>query len=185
MKTPVIKNSSACFTWRIHQHHGWKTIHSSYCDTRAEFDAECDRLAEDAASNSDNSPSLFNRDEYLECDYHTVPLKTDAVAVVACSKNDVQQFTNEAEAQAAHAKALREHGYARLLCDIGGHAGPTNIVDVEDITIHLLVNGRIASFTAPDAAHKFTEDEIEDSLGEGENAAQIAAMLNEQVRKYA
>ena len=186
MKTTIapvkITGSSASFTWRIHQHHGWKTLHSSYCDTRAEFDAECDRLAEDEASNSSDSPSLLSREDYLDSDYYSVLLQPATVAAVCISKNDVREFTSEAEAQAAYQIAMRDHGYARLLCDIGNHAGQTDVVDVEDITIRL---AGFMTFTAPDDTHKFTVEEITEGLGERDDVAEIVAMLNDRLRQYA
>ena len=171
------------WTWRIRKHHGWQLLHSDYCDTRAEFEASCDRIARDAASNSIDSPSLFtSREEYDECAYYTPAWPAAAAAAVAYSRGNVSFYPAAPDAEAAIDKAILEHGYATLLADIGNHAGPCNVVEASDISIRLA--GVPVSFDAPTTGHVFTEDEVRDALGDDYDCAQIAGSLNTHLQTY-
>jgi hypothetical protein len=171
------------WTWRIRKHHGWQLLHSDYCDSRAEFDASCDRIARDAASNSIDSPSLFtSREEYDDCAYYTPAWPADAAAAVAYSRGNVSFYPAAPDAEAAIDKAILEHGYATLLADIGNHAGPCNVVEASDISIRLA--GVPVSFDAPTTGHVFTEEEVRDALGDDFDCAQIAGALNTHLQTY-
>lgn len=171
------------WTWRIRKHHGWQLLHSDYCDTRAEFDASCDRLARDTASTSSDSPSLFsNREEYDECAYYVPAWPADAAAAVAYGRTDVSFYSTHADAEAVVDKATIQHGYDILLADMGNHAGPCNVVEASDITIRLA--GEPVSFDAATPDHVFTEEEVSDALGEGYDYPQIAAALNAHLQTY-
>jgi len=182
MKAPPVSGSSAKWTWRIRKHHGWQTIHSDYCDSRAAFSASCDRVAREAGSSS-NSPSLFtSRKDYDECGYYSPAWPDTAAAALGRARNDVAFFATIAEGEAAEAQAILDHGYDQLLADMGGHRGPCNVVEASHISIRL--TGELIWFDAPTIDHVFTADDVADALGDGYDHPAIAAALNDHLKDY-
>jgi hypothetical protein len=183
MKTISISGSTALWTWRVHQHHGWRLLHSDYCDTRAEFNASCDHVAREASTNSSDSPSLFtSREEYEECAYYTPTWPAGCAAAVAYSRSNVSFYPTTEDAETALDKATLEHGYSILLADMGNHAGPCNVVEAADISIRLA--GTPISFDAPTPDHVFTAQDVSDALGDNYDCEHAASVLNTHLKNY-
>lgn len=152
--------SNAARDWMLREHHGWTRLASNY-GTRAEFDAECEREISKAADSGDDSPSMFDRAEFLDCQYyqpHFASLAPETTHIVAEGRS-ISQFTSEADAQSAFDEARREYGVNQLTCDRGGHDGQTERVDVSDIRV---------SVTTPSGRYCFdfasAEDEVNAEL---------------------
>ncbi len=177
---------NAKFTWMLREHHGWTALHSAYVSTRAEWDKECASVVTEAANDSSDSPSLFNRAEFLDCEYYEcqfVSLKPETTHIVTKSADEIDQFTNEADAQAALDEAMSEHGLDRLYCDRGGHAGPTERVDVSDIDITVNVGSGSLKFSANDLDTEFTAEDVTDKDEDltAEEASAILEILHAQL----
>ncbi len=179
MKEIKIGNVNASFSWMLHEHHGWTELHSAYVSTRAEFNKECDEVALKAAGDSSDQPSLFDRAEFLECDYYQsqfASLATNTTHIVASGRNDIAEFTDEASAQKSLDEAMRDHGYSRLTCDRGGHAGETERVNVSDIDITVYVGNDSLKFNAADLDAEFTAQDVLDKA-EDLTAEEVASVL--------
>jgi len=155
---------SAKFNWMLHEHHGWAKLHRDFCCTREEWNKSCDEVIMKAAGDSSDQPSLFERDEFLTCDYYEsqfASIKTDTTHILTDGHSrTIEQFTNEADANKAYDEAMRDHGLARLTCDQGGHAGPTERVDVEDVEVTVYVRGEQYKFEADSDEANFDGAEI-------------------------
>lgn len=145
--TPEIKViSSASYEWKLHQHHGWKTLHSEYCDSRAEFDAACDDLARTKAQDSDSWSSQVGStadilaDQGQDQDRYSKQLRealesiTQPFVLVISPDywtDEAEGFDAEEAALEAQAEAEKDAGYELLTVDRGGHQGQTSVVNVK------------------------------------------------------
>jgi len=163
MKQIKLGSVNAKFAWMLREHHGWTTLHSGYVSSSAEFSKECDEVVIEAANDSSDQPSLFERAEFLECDYYEsqfANLKPETTHIVAKSTNDIEQFNDATTAQAALDEAMRDHGYSRLTVDRGGHAGETMRTDISDIDIAVYVGNDRLTFRAGDLDAEFTSEDV-------------------------
>lgn len=163
MNTIEIKaTANATRKWRLREHHGWTTLVDVY-GTRAEFEAVVEEAIASVAESSSDSPSLFTRADFLDCDYYEsqfASLKPETTHIVAKSADNIKQFTDEAEADKALAVAMLEYGYERLTCDRGGHAGETEKTFITDICV---------TITAPSGVYQFEFATAESELPSNED----------------
>ena len=184
MKEIKLETVNANFSWMLHEHHGWTELHGAYVSSRGGFESECDEVVLKAAGDSSDQPSLFDRAEFLDCDYyqsHFSKIAPETTHIVADGQNDIAEFTNLEAAQTAYDNDLREHGQERLTCDRGGHAGQTERVDVSDIDITVRVGSDSLRFNAADLDTEFTAEQIfekDEDLTSEEVAAIIEILHN-------
>lgn len=179
MKEIKIGKVNAKFKWTLREHNGWTELHSAYVSSRDEFNKECDEVIFKAAGDSSDQPSLFDRADFLDCDYYKsqfASLAANTTHIVATGRNDIAEFTDEASAQKAMDEAMREHGLNRLTCDRGGHAGETERVDVSDIDIKIHVGNDSIKFSAADLNTEFTSQDVLDK-DEDLTADEVTAIL--------
>lgn len=157
-------STSANRKWMLHEHHGWTCLAECY-GTRAEYDEACAAEIMNAAEHSDSSPALFNRAEFLECDYyerHHADIAADTTYIVATGRDDIAEFTSQEAAEKALDEAMREHGYDRLTCDRGGHASSTEHTTVSDIRVTVTAPSGIYRFDFDGADAEVTDEMLED-----------------------
>ena len=165
MKTEIKTSLIADRKWRLNEHHGWTTLASDY-GTKESYDAKCADAIEDAANNSDSQPSLMPRDEFLACDYYESQfesLKPETTHVLCLSKRRIEQFTDEAAAEKAYDSAMHDHGYERLTCDRGGHAGTTERTSISDICVTVTAPSGVYQFKFADADASADVDDLADA----------------------
>lgn len=167
--------------WRLHEHHGWTTIVSDY-GTKESYDTKCADAVEDAANNSDSQPSLMPRDEFLACDYYESQFKSlrpETTHALCLSQRDIEQFADEAVADKAYDAAMHDHGYDRLTCDRGGHAGSTEYTSVSDICVTVTAPSGVYQFKFADADASADVDDIADAGVPQEEAERVMNAIDE------
>jgi hypothetical protein len=198
MKTEIKVTGGACYTWRLREHTHWSDLVTGYCESREEFQRLCDEAALKAGEGSDNSPSLFEVAEFLDCDYYEnawPQVKPDTKYVLTEGREIAEQFTDEVAANKAYHAAILEHGYERLTCDRGGHAGQTDVVDVEGISLSVWVGferyriePKLDCYDAAEILAALTEemdaeDDAEEIATLRDNAQVIADAVNAKLQE--
>ena len=148
----------------LHVHHGWTRLAQAY-GSRADFDAACEAAVAKAAKRGCDSPSLLARDEFLACEYYGAKhgaITPETTHVVALSADEIQQFADEAAASKAYSAARRDYGLERLTCDRGGHAGPSERVDVSDVRVSVAAPSGLYRFDFGDPDAEVTDEMLED-----------------------
>lgn len=193
---PIQVTGICGFTYRIHNHHGWKTVLYKLCDTRAEFDDALSALCHEEASKADDySISSGSREDIIAEYGDDVPQEiTDAkgpfLAVHWHHRYEVESFATAQEANRKCDEWSYDVGSERIHCDIGGHGGPTRMVDREP-SISVTFDRFFFTWKKDEPAdaedvRTEVEDYVDDErpMPDDERLAEVAEAINTELDKY-